>query len=190
MNLKIKKNKGFTLAELMITTTIVMILALIAIPSYQQYTIKAQVAEGLLLAQGLQTVEENYYANNKNFPNLVENHIPTPTGKYTSSVTVNSTDGAIIISYGGEQADDNIGKNAKIVLAPVVDSTTQTIGHWNCYIQGTMKQQYVQQSCQASNDTRNTEHEGESNSEMSHSKNLSNNGFENFAKSHHDQLVR
>ena len=50
--------KGFTLIELMIVVAIIGILAAIAIPAYQDYTARAQVSEGLSLAGGMRTVQE------------------------------------------------------------------------------------------------------------------------------------
>jgi len=60
--------KGFTLIELMIVVAIIGILAAIAIPAYQNYTIRAQVTEGLNLADGWKTAVAEYYAQAGVFP--------------------------------------------------------------------------------------------------------------------------
>jgi len=58
------QQKGFTLIELMIVVAIVGILAAIALPAYQDYTIRAKVTEGLSLASGMKaTVAENIASN-------------------------------------------------------------------------------------------------------------------------------
>src|ERR1700676_4490031 len=60
--------KGFTLIELMIVVAIIGILAAIAIPAYQNYTVRAQVTEGLNLADGWKTAISEYYANSGVWP--------------------------------------------------------------------------------------------------------------------------
>ena len=67
MNIQ-KKQQGFTLIELMIVIAIVGILAAIALPAYQDYTVRAKVSEALArLAEGKTSVAE-YYSANGYFP--------------------------------------------------------------------------------------------------------------------------
>ena len=60
--------KGFTLIELMIVVAIIGILAAIAIPAYQDYTIRAQVSEAMSLAAGVETALSDYYNNKGAWP--------------------------------------------------------------------------------------------------------------------------
>jgi type IV pilus assembly protein PilA len=92
--------KGFTLIELMIVVAIIGILAAIAIPAYQNYTIRAQVTEGLTLADGWKTAIAEYYANTGVWPTLVNlqaGGTQASVGKY-ETITV-ATAGSIKITY-------------------------------------------------------------------------------------------
>jgi type IV pilus assembly protein PilA len=99
-----KKQQGFTLIELMIVVAIIGILAAIAIPAYQDYTIRAQVSEGLNLSGGAKTAVSEYSMDTGNFP--TDN--PTAglaaaasiVGKYVSAVNVGTTNGVITVTYG------------------------------------------------------------------------------------------
>jgi type IV pilus assembly protein PilA len=99
--------KGFTLIELMIVVAIIGILAAIAIPAYQDYTIRSQVTEGLNLASSVKTSVAEYYANYGTWPTaLVGNaagqlgFTAAPTGKYVSAIAITAAGGGIDITYG------------------------------------------------------------------------------------------
>ena len=80
--------KGFTLIELMIVVAIIGILAAIAIPAYQDYTIRAQVTEGLNLADGLKVAVADYYTQNGTWPAAGVTTLTTAMGLgYTAAVT-------------------------------------------------------------------------------------------------------
>src|SRR6202790_3992735 len=92
--------KGFTLIELMIVVAIIGILAAIAIPAYQNYTIRAQGTEGLTLADGWKTGIAEYYSNTGNMRGAIANLAGTTSsvGKYEASILVST--GSIVITYG------------------------------------------------------------------------------------------
>ena len=95
-----KVQKGFTLIELMIVVAIIGILAAIAIPAYQNYTIRAQITEGLNLADGWKTAIAEYYANAGTWPSMANltGASSANSSKYVSSIGV--TGGGILITYG------------------------------------------------------------------------------------------
>jgi type IV pilus assembly protein PilA len=99
------KQGGFTLIELMIVVAIIGILAAIAIPAYQDYTIRAQVAEGLNMAAHAKTPIMDAFLNNGDAPadrleaGMSANATDT-FGKYVSQVEV--TNGAVVVTFGNE----------------------------------------------------------------------------------------
>jgi type IV pilus assembly protein PilA len=96
--------KGFTLIELMIVVAIIGILAAIAIPAYQDYTIRAQVTEGLNLAGAVKASVAETFAQTGTWPvanvNAGVGVANTIQGKYVTSVTV--ANGGITIAYGNQ----------------------------------------------------------------------------------------
>jgi type IV pilus assembly protein PilA len=131
--------KGFTLIELMIVIAIIGILAAIAIPAYQNYTIRSQVTEGLSLADGWKTSISEYYAQHGSFP---DGAAATPNagqiaitgasvGKYVGAITV-VAGGQIQVTYTGTQANAKLSAAGKNVLAftPGLDANQDVI--WIC----------------------------------------------------------
>ena len=65
--MKRSMQKGFTLIELMIVVAIIGILAAVALPAYQDYTVRARVSEGLVLAATAKASVADNASNNKPF---------------------------------------------------------------------------------------------------------------------------
>jgi type IV pilus assembly protein PilA len=128
-----KKQQGFTLIELMIVVAIIGILAAIAIPAYQDYTIRAQVSEGLNLTGGAKAAATEYYQDQGTFPaNNTQAGLALKTaitGKYVSQVSVGGN--TITVTYsntGNFSANKNIN-GATLTLTGVDSGGSIT---WDC----------------------------------------------------------
>jgi type IV pilus assembly protein PilA len=147
--------KGFTLIELMIVVAIIGILAAIAIPAYQDYTIRAQVTEGLNLASDLKAAIGEVYADRGVGDEIDSTSLGIPaatykTGKYVTQILV--TDGTIAISYG---AAANSKINGLILtLVPTINQNSDII--WTCGGSGTtLVDKYLPASCRGNTSATN-----------------------------------
>ncbi len=129
-----KVQQGFTLIELMIVVAIIGILAAIAIPAYQDYTIRSQISEGLTLAAAAKAAVSESYLNTGEAPatrtiaGMSANAADTQ-GKYVQSVDV--INGQIIITYGNDVNAKVTATGDVLTLTPYVspdDSITWVCG--------------------------------------------------------------
>jgi type IV pilus assembly protein PilA len=138
-----KMQRGFTLIELMITVAIVGILAALAIPAYQNYTVKAKVSEGMQLADAAKTAVAQYYQTQNAWPttNAAAGLPATISGNYVTSVNVGNN-GVIHVTYN---AASGAGAGTVIELVPTANNGTIT---WACDTANTtVPQQYRPPNC-------------------------------------------
>ena len=132
--------KGFTLIELMIVVAIIGILAAIAIPAYQDYTVRSKVTEGLNIASSAKVaVAEGFQSNDiagvaaaalaYNAPQF----LPT---KYVTDVNINAATGVIRVTYNGVVIPQLNGANI-LTMTPFINKVALAAGQagnidWAC----------------------------------------------------------
>ncbi|KTD21932.1 pilin [Legionella londiniensis] len=136
--------KGFTLIELMIVVAIIGILAAVAIPAYQDYTIRARVTEGLNLAAAAKLAVAEVRQSQGTFPtdNASAGYpgITATANANVQSINVGAN-GVITVTYGAP------AQNVVLTLTPTAQATGEIT--WACRVTNAANNRYVPANCRA-----------------------------------------
>ena len=155
--------KGLTLIELMIVIAVIGILGALALPAYQDYTIRAKVSEMLLAANGCKTAvtEAISSASGADVSAALPKACESQTSKYVSGISVDGN-GVITVSGNHEALRGNTSASANAVaLTPLQTGETaingstdggKTVSGWRCGPAGSnpLPAKYLPASCKAS----------------------------------------
>lgn len=153
-NMKMKKvqlarQQGFTLIELMIVIAIVGILAAIALPAYQDYTVRARMSEALALAAEAKTSISEYYASNGNLPTVRASVGLSGINTNSYALSVTYTADTTQVNYTIQmKADQRLGgmSGQQVRLRGTLEPATGTIS-WLCGPLDANLARYLPASC-------------------------------------------
>ena len=154
--------KGFTLIELMIVIAIVGILAVVALPAYQDYTARAQMSEALTLAEGQKSAVVEYYSDKGVFPadNAAAGIAAAGEikGKYVASVTVaadNTDPKAPKATITAKMNKSGVNKDISEKTLVLEGSQSAGSFSWVCK-KGTVEDKFLPSSCRGAAATTTT----------------------------------
>ena len=139
--------KGFTLIELMIVVAIIGILAAVALPAYQDYTVRAKVSEVILAASSAKTNVAEAAQVNSGMPAVASVTIDSQASKYVSGVAYTQTSASVgVITVTTTAADSKIS-NQTLSMTGTYAANGQVI--WVCAAGATspINATYLPSSC-------------------------------------------
>ena len=147
-----KVQKGFTLIELMIVVAIIGILAAVAIPAYQDYTVRARVTEGMSLGSGAKAMVAEAFSSSPVLP-FTNQSLGLPSGTTMANVVTTASRNVTSVAVAAATGEITVTMSATsgaggqtLVLAPrnganPLQNGVALVGKmdWNCNVAGSTK---------------------------------------------------
>ena len=162
MNMRKQLQKGFTLIELMIVVAIIGILAAVALPAYQDYTVRAKTSEIILAASSCRTsiTEAVQSASQVDVSAVLPTVCSFTASKYVTSGSVTANGVITVVGNHANLGGSTSATANSISLTPIQTGTTalvgttdggKTIASWNCgpAAANAMPSKYLPGSCKS-----------------------------------------